>query len=51
MNDRAQLYFRLAAFTPYFSAKFIRDCRYFMFCVILFMQEMLLSVSFVSQLN
>ena len=42
------MYFRLAAFTPYFYVYFIRDYRYRMFCVMLFMQEMLLSVTFVS---
>ena len=43
----ARVRFGLAAFTPYFSARLMRDRRCFMFCVKLFMQEMLLSVSFV----
>ena len=33
------MYFRLARLTPYFSAYFIRDCRYAMSCVILFFMK------------
>ena len=40
MYDRLLLYFRLARLTPYFSAYFIRDCRYLISCVILAMKGM-----------
>ena len=39
MYDRLLLYFRLARLTPYFSAYFIRDCRYAMSCVILLLMK------------
>jgi len=40
MNKRALLCFRQVRDTPYFSAYFIGDCRYRMFCVILFMKNL-----------
>lgn len=40
MDERGRLYFRDALDTPYFCAKQIRDCRYFMLCVILAMRDL-----------
>ena len=43
MYDRLLLYFRLARLTPYFSAYFIKDCRYAMSCVILLLMRDMVS--------
>ena len=39
MYERALFYFLLARLMPYLSVYFIRDCRYFMSCVILAMKD------------
>ena len=44
MDGLARLYYKHTALTQNSCPQIIRDCRYFMFCVILFMQEMVLWV-------